>query len=363
MFSKSFALVSLVLFLSPLFGTAKAVEICNSSISSNLNYTNAQVEFETKILEFAQSPKFAKEADGLLSKLISAKSPVIITWINKRDLQNKSDEEIIRAWRKYYALNFIIAKYPYKDSQMDIPIEFLFASFIKILQKDGFAEKMEVYFQRSQSAAIETIKKYKLEKSVETKIIDRISQIKLYWPKNLSHSKFKINPLEFFDWGIAYDSINNEINIGVHGLKYPNEETYLAVFAHEIAHSFDSCRWSAFFDGSWPFDKVGTCLRSPESVEAKRRDDSKIDDIQADQLPETFADWFSAETIANISPYNTANLRSDLCESVTLNPGSSYLGQRDRLEKIYLAHPKFSGLISTKQSIPSKVKYCIFGTN
>jgi hypothetical protein len=379
-------------------------EICNSNLKPQSQYTQTQTEIEIQLDRFSQSPKFAKDADTLLSKMISAKSPAIISWISKRDLQNKTEDEIVKTWRKYYALNFIIAKYPFKDSQIDIPIEFLFTSLSKLFDENGFSQKMEVYFKRAQEAAITTVKKYKFEKQIELQLTERISKIKLYWPQGLKESKLKVQPLEFFDWGIAYDPVTNEINMGIHSLKYPNEETILAVFSHEIGHSFDSCRWGAFFQGPWPFEKVGVCLRSPESANAKKRDDRNLDDLiktkqlnqtlaqglklnstcnkaeyppiglQADQLPESFADWFSAELIANISPFNRVNLRSDLCENIKLNPGSAYIPNRDRLEKIYFAHPKFREFIQTKSSptqnnsssnriLLNNPKYCSMDSN
>jgi hypothetical protein len=101
-------------------------ELCTIPYTPPENYTKLQSEIEVKIKDFSNLLAFAKQADDMLSKLISAKSPVITSWLNKRDLKTKSEEEVIKEWRKYFALNFIIAKYPYKQSDFDIPIEFLF---------------------------------------------------------------------------------------------------------------------------------------------------------------------------------------------------------------------------------------------
>ena len=160
--------------------------------------------------------------------------------------------------------------------------------------------------------------------------------------------------------------------MGLQSIDYPNDETYLAVFAHEIGHVFDSCRWGAYFTGVWPFEKIGECLRSTQSVKALKRDDSQLDiytkqgkistdlalslkqnptcnklvypqnGLQADQLPESFADWFATETMANIAKLNAKKLRIDLCINKKLSEGSSYSSNHDRLFKIYQAHPKFT---------------------
>jgi hypothetical protein len=86
--------------------------------------------------------------------------------------------------------------------------------------------------------------------------------------------------------------------------------------------------------------------------------------LQADQLPEVFADWFSAETMAQLHLLTIANLRSDLCDNKTLNEGSSYLNNRDRLEKIYFANPLLNDAIQNSKlqdkDRKSNFKYCSF---
>jgi len=217
-------------------------------------------------------------------------------------------------------------------------------------------------------------------------IIEKINSIKLYWPDHLKTARNNSIPLDLIDWGIAYDPLSNEINIGLNSLSYTNDETRIAVFAHEIGHSFDPCRWSAFYEGEWPFKKIGECLRSDKSADAKVRDDSKLEafqksgkisselvkalkanptcnklaypaqGIQADQLPETFADWFSAEVISRLKNLDVSHLRLDLCEEKTLVNGSSYPANHVRQENIYYAHPVIKNLLKDKSK--SKGRYC-----
>ena len=250
---------------------------------------------------------------------------------------------------------------------------------------------MEGLFLKSKDRAISRIKSWKLNQKQRKQILKRVRAIKLYWMGSLKSSRYRSKPLEFTNWGIAYEPVQNEINMGLKALAYPNEETYLAVFAHEIGHSFDSCRWGAFFEGLWPFKEVGQCLRGSKSVAAKTRDDSKLEamwsekkissdlklalqlhptcnksvyppvGIQADQLPEVFADWFSAEVVADFGFKNLSQLRSDLCKDKKLADGSSYVSNSDRLNKIYLAHPVIRNQLKEKgEALIPKVTYCKF---
>lgn len=202
---------------------------------------------------------------------------------------------------------------------------------------------MESLFGKSKESSLLALRAMPINQEQKRQILEKVENIQLYWMKDFRSSKFKQLPLDFVDWGIAYDPTANEINIGFNSLAYPNNETYLAVFAHEIGHSFDSCRWTAFFKGDWPFQKVGDCLRSSNSVGAKKRDDSKLDalaqnnkpladslrtnptcnklayppiGLQADQLPESFADWFSTESMIQIKGIQVEYLRIDLCQKM-----------------------------------------------
>jgi hypothetical protein len=168
-------------------------------------------------------------------------------------------------------------------------------------------------------------------------------------------------------------------------IKKKSDATVFAILAHEIAHSFDPCRYSAFFKKKNPFEATLKCLRSDKSTGAKYRDDSlmpqyvekgKMSDqlktsllkdltcnkanyppsgYQKDQILEVFSDWFSAELVAVTKKYIHKSLRADLCEDKSLMPGSSYLSNHDRLFKIYLTQPNINKLIRKNQKTAS---YC-----
>jgi hypothetical protein len=366
--------------------------IQNQSLGSSLckmpyqvsAYATMKSDLEKKIEAFANNKIVATQADALLSKLISAKSPVINSWINKRDLGNTSEKEIVKAWRIYFAQNFVLVKYPQDESKINTEIEKLVNQTLSNYLNSKFKGRMEKLFSTAKKMAIETIENYKIEKGPA--MVERIQAIKLYWPKDLKSARNNAVPLDIIKWGVAYDPVPNEINIGLEALAYPNDSTYLAVFAHEIGHSFDSCRWGAFFDGKWPFEAIGECLRSDQSVGAKKRDDSKIEDLvkagklskdlamalklnptcnksayptpgtQADQLQESFADWFSAEVVARIKDIDLTQLRADLCEKKELSEGSSYPSNEKRLERIYYLQPQLKEKIKTPDFLTGK--YC-----
>lgn len=245
---------------------------------------------------------------------------------------------------------------------------------------------MEALFAKAKDHSLQAVKSMPIKDEQKRKIITRIEGIRLYWMKEFKTSKFKRLPMDFLDWGVAYDPITNEINIGINSLAYPNDETLLSVLAHEMGHSFDSCRWTAFFDGDWPFQKIGDCLRGPGSVAAKRRDDSQIEKLarenkelaaslkanptcnkldyppaglQADQLPESFADWFATEVLVKIKGLKFSALRVDLCEKKELQVGSSYPSNDLRLNAIYFAHPEIKKTRSDLKS--STYSYCSWG--
>lgn len=330
-------------------------------------YVVTKSKVDEKIKEFSNKKIIAQRADEMLSKLITAKSPVISSWMNKRNLNSKSEDEIVLEWRSYFARNFILTKYPHGDSSVDKAIESLVEEINKFFSNKDFKNKLESFFEKAKKQSLITIKSFPIGEEQKKKISQRVDAIRLYWMQDFKSSKFSNLPMDYIDWGIAYDPVANEINIGINSLAYPNDETYLAVFSHEIGHSFDSCRWGAYFEGNWPFETIGECLRGTESVGAKRRDDSKMDllvkankelalslktnltcnklgyppsGLQADQLPESFADWFSAETMSTIDGLKSSQLRTDLCDSKELSQGSSYPSNHLRLNAIYFAHPK-----------------------
>lgn len=380
-----FLTTALVVVIASLLVADRACGFCETPPPPK-DHLRLQENVTNRIRTFSGLKPIASQADAMLSKLLSAKSPVIMGWIEKRDLATKADDEIVREWREYYARNFILNRYPQADAPVNAAIETLFKDVNDAFATPAFRAKMSSLFEKSKEAALSVLAKQPLQDAQKKAIVARVGAVQLYWMKEFKSSKFKAQPLEFLDWGIAYDPVANEINMGVNALSYPNDETYLAVFAHELGHAFDSCRWGAFFEGAWPFQKVGECLRGKDSAGALKRDDSQLEVLQrqgklssdlaaglrqnptcnkaeyppigtqAEQLPESFADWFSAETMASMESLNLLQMRLDLCVLRELVAGSSYAENRKRLDQIYFAHPKLRPGRSDLKSKP--VVYC-----
>lgn len=334
-----------------------------------------------KILDNFIFDKTIKDnSEQMLSRLILAKSPMITNWIKNRNLNpEKEAEKIAIEWDKYYGINFILAKFPSDNSIINQKITNTIDTIIKEYYTKAAHEKFEQSFTEIKTKSIAIIESYPVEKKIKELLIEKINKIKLFWPIQLAHSKIEKAPLEFIDWSLAFDPKNNEINVGLNAFNY-NDESLKAAFAHEIAHVFDSCRWSQFETIEWPFNKIGNCLREF----AQKRDDKvletlykngKIDiatytfvksnptcnnsiyppiGVQGDQLPETFADWFASEVMSKENI--TTSFRNDLCNNLPLNPGSTYLSNKDRLEKIYGSNPNIASIFKVK----SIIKHCSF---
>lgn len=374
----------LLFFVSLLMASTQSFAISCDQYEPPRSFNESTSRIDEEIRKFSNKKEIAKRADDTLAKLIEAKSATIASWMSKRDLVSKSEDEIAREWRSYFARNFILTKYPHGDVGVDTAIEALMLEVNKIFPSKAFRNRIELLFERAKKQSLIAVRSFPIGEEQKKKISRRIQSIRIYWMKDFKKSKFSSFPMEFLDWGVAYDPVANEINIGVHSLAYPNDETYLAVFSHEIGHSFDSCRWSAFFEESWPFESIGECLRKAESVGAKKRDDSKMhllekanselakslkanptcnklgyppSGLQSDQLAEAFADWFSAETMASFIGLNSSMLRADLCSRRELTEGSSYPSNDLRLGAIYFSHPKLKD-----KSKESAFVYCGWGT-
>lgn len=334
----------------------------------------------------ASSPMIAKQADMTLSKLIAAKSPLVIKWISKRKFNPAKDEDkIVKEWRKYFLENFILSRFPTKDIKVDNLVN---SSFVEIASKSFNKKIVNNFISIFEDAKNDSLKYISSSSiSVENKSIisEKIKALDLYWFEGLLGTKYEKMPLEFLRWGLAYDPVPNEINVGILALSYNSNEEIYATLLHEIAHSFDPCRWSALVGSNNPFNKVVACLRSESSVGAKKRDDSKLSfavqrkrlspqmaevlksnptcnksfyplpGMQRDQILEVFADWFSSEVLANgNSKYLNNKMRRDLCRKNSLSAGSSYILNNKRLKRIYFANP----LISNQLKQESAAKYC-----
>ena len=350
------------------------------------SYLKMQKQIEQQITEFAQKKKIAIHADEAMTKLMKAGSPMLKNWMNQSRFAKSTDDEIVKEWRLDYAKNYLLAGYPTGKNDLDREIESLVNRQVQSFLSKKMKKSLERLFGVVKESAIKKIEEFGFTEKKQ--VIRKIAEVKIYFPDQLKGMKKNISVLDLLYWGIAYDPQSNEINVGLNVLSYPNDESIMAVLAHELAHVFDSCRWSASFTGNWPFEKVGDCLRSEQSVFAKKRDDRPLEllvkqgviqaevaealkknptcnksfyppqGIQSDQILESFSDWFSAEVVSIIPKIDLKNVRKDLCENQKLSVGSSYPANADRLRLIYGAHPRLREHLGFDANL--KTKYCPF---
>lgn len=164
--------------------TSASLSICDN-YQTPKDYTELKIKIDENIRTFSNKKSIAQRADDTLSKLLSAKSPALIAWMNKRDLKSKSEEEIAREWRNYFARNFILTKYPYGDLSIDKEIETLIDSINKVFSDKKFQEKLENLFKKSKEASLLAIKSMPINEEQMKSIIKRIETIQLYWMKDL----------------------------------------------------------------------------------------------------------------------------------------------------------------------------------
>ncbi len=377
------------LFFTLLFFVFSCLPVVTYAQSKS--YEKLQNEFSAQKKLFVKNKDIVAAADETLEKLLKAKSPAVLSWMQRRNLVSQSEDEIVKQWRQYYVDEFFINQYPFRNESRAEKLNKIYEQFVNGLNKKFFTSKyrkqIDDVFSKTKKQSLLVIEQMNLLPEQKKQLIKIVSGISLYWFDDFKASRFADKASEFLNWGVAFDPTHNEINVGLDILSYPDlefaHETLQAVFAHEMAHAFDSCRWSAFHEGVWPFSKVGDCLRGVGSVHALKRDDSMLDKmmqqhpeiaadvadlkknntcnsakyppvgVQADQLPESFADWFSAEVLASMIS-DIKVVRSDLQQDKELRKGSSYPKNQERLSRIYMAQPK----IKKSLKLESDVVYC-----
>ncbi len=190
-------------------------------------------------------------------------------------------------------------------------------------------------------------------------------------------------------------------------LRYSTSEFDLAsMIAHELAHSIDPCKLGGDVNGGEframseaDSDKAIedrylrkdfiSCLRSPTSIGARSErplDPPRDSEImvangfnrfcQADQINESVADWFAAETLAAYIPHRNSKLKTSLSQAQVQSGMANVLRSfcsadfnhdrpKDdphaptvrRIDSIYLVQPKLRELMGCPKDLPGK-RYC-----
>ena len=119
-------------------------------------------DVEKNIDAFANNKVIAAQADSILSKLITAKSPFVTNWYAKGNFKGKSEEDVAKSWRQYFARTFLLMKYPQGDAKIDSEIEKLVDGLLNKNFNKDFKKQLEKDFATSKILAVETIKEMNL---------------------------------------------------------------------------------------------------------------------------------------------------------------------------------------------------------
>jgi hypothetical protein len=197
-----------------------------------------------------------------------------------------------------------------------------------------------------------------------------------------------------FQPNASYNLLTNQITFckGVLLTKFGASPLSLAmILAHELAHSIDMCGMGIgpksdsygfrFKDGNirdmqdqHPYASVLSCLRRPDSIEAKVRVDKRKGANfcnKSDQINESFCDWMATEVAVEYSKQlsepldqHFARALSPLCPKTKL-PGFIYSEFdehppiEDRINKILAANPGVRSKMGCEAIAPAeKAHYC-----
>ncbi len=368
---------------SLLVSVALAATPCDSQTAVAPEYKDVQKQIDDKLATAGNLATIAEEADGVLSKLIAAKSPILMTWLKDRQLMSADEIEIAKAWRLYYLHKFVLDRYPTDNAAINRSVNALFSQAHDIALDQNLKTRLAGVLEAVKKDAKRLVLTWEVPKKDKQSIIHRIDTVQLAWFSSLETSPFKSNPMSFLSHGLDYNANKHQIFVGVKTRSLASDANFYTALAHELSHAFDPCHWGLFIKGPSPFSHLENCLRNPQGAAAKKRDDGSLikalkgqmiskemaqslqqnptcntdqyppQELQKDQLNEAFADWFAAEVFAT-SSYNKHFPRPDLCRDQKPDLHGEQLANDLRLQRIYLAHPA----IAKVWSPDSPTVYC-----
>jgi hypothetical protein len=208
---------------------------CDSSLKSDTHFAALEKKVYEELHKAAHLTPIAKKADDSLSKLISVKSPVLLTWLNDRKLMQAQEEAIAKEWRQYYLTNMILKSYP--ESSTDIReginetfkrIQTLsFADSFKKLVTDRFAE-----VKKQSLVAIESSKAPNYKQQLLA-----LEKIQLLWLEQLDNSPYEKAPLDYLEKGIHFDPDLQILKVGIQINRYRTPTSLNRVLASELSQA------------------------------------------------------------------------------------------------------------------------------
>ncbi len=86
--------------------------LSTTGLAQSKSYVKLQNELSAKKSLFVKNKVVVAAADETLEKLLKAKSPAVLSWMQRRHLLNKSEDEIVKQWRIYYVDEFFYSSVP-----------------------------------------------------------------------------------------------------------------------------------------------------------------------------------------------------------------------------------------------------------
>jgi hypothetical protein len=243
---------------------------------------------------------------------------------------------------------------------------------LKKIRTELFPEMMSMVRQK--------IDKLDIAPEAKDRILRKLEKVHM---KNESCEIFTDFSLQAFYVKNAFlNPSNNGVTFCPGYLDMSNNSAFFArVLVHEIGHSIDPCNQNVYpddvqglkviTDGHYFLPKLLSCLRSSQSVNAKKDPKAKVFtcvyDNKSDQINESFCDWLSAEVL----PHYVENLKLADKEAVRLTYMESFVGNTNgpnstfgehpddqlRLNHIYLQNPKIREQMGCPP-IAKTGKYC-----
>lgn len=347
--------------------------------------------FEKNVFERMSNTRvFYKVSDQILNEVSNNSykhdKESLDKWAAYSQLDPTKQSNIIKEWRSQFFRAFLLKSY----SKLN------FAQ--KSIIDEGFSELHKVAFPKVKKQSFEEIlntAKYLLIKYIDSQKIPKktamilkgsIVTIKLNWVETIANSVFMEDPERYLNMDIEYNPKHNVLTIGQRASIHNDGDTILSIFIQQMALAISPCRWSILFPNiDFPFQKPLECLRTKDSIHAKKRDDSKVQSLykskkitkeqrdainkyplcntpfyptkglQKEQINIAFSDWISAEAISQMKELSI-HFREDLCAIQTDSLTHSYPQNLERLVRVYLANPKLRSLTNIK--IAKDIKYC-----
>ncbi len=342
---------------------------------------------DKKIRELANMRTFSKVADKILNQLSEKPgNPDLMKWADQSSTALTDKAKVVSLWREHFFISIMTGSF---KNLKKFEKAVLTKNFQEINKKAlPYKKKMDLTlrFIEAKTLSLKFIDSTNFDKKTKTYLKDRIASIRMEWFTQIEGTRYEKSPIEYIKRDINYDPLTHSMILGFQVTRFKDPDTVTSVFAEQIAHAFDPCRWNSFQrNKKFPFQKITQCLRTKNSITAKKRGDEKLSTKkgkkilnvnqvkilkenplcntpffpleydQREQINTAFADWFSAEVMSQKEKLSD-HMREDLCGVTAAAPFLAHPSGTDRLIRIYMANPKIRKKMGIE--IDKKIKYC-----